>query len=589
MAGTTATITVLMTDLVGSTGLLRHGPEAYDDIRRAHLAAVRQAIAPRGTEVKSTGDGLMATFTSAADAVACGEAVQQAVARLRRHDPRSPEVRVGISCGEATAEDGDWYGPPVIEAARLCAEADGGQVLTSAVVAALVGTRGAHRFEPLGERTLKGFDQPTSVVAVGWSPEVAELPLPAATALSSSTCFVGREDELVRLLGAWKEARAGRRRVFLLAGEPGVGKTRLAAEVARVAQDEGATVLWGRCDEELAVAYQPFSEALQTWSDSASDTERHLLLDDPDVIRLLPEADRRAPQGSTPLMSVSVDPEGERLRLFGAVAGFLRRLSADAPVALVLDDLHWATAPTLLLLRHLVRDPAPAPLLVIATYRDTDLDRSHPLADMLAGFRREPDVERVALGGLSESAVGEFVEATAGERLDTAGAELASALHQQSEGNPFFVGQLLRHLVESGGLAEVDGRWRVTAPVDRLGIPEGIREVVGRRLSRLSDAANQTLRTAAVMGREFDLRTLAAVSDGSDADAVLDHVEKAVAAHLVDEVRVAPDRFSFSHALVRQTLLTELTAARQARLHRRIGEALALQPGASAGSIARHL
>ncbi|MGD0595754.1 MAG: AAA family ATPase [Acidimicrobiales bacterium] len=584
MAEKTATITVLMTDLVGSTDLLRYGPETYDDIRRAHLAEVRRALANGGTEIKSTGDGVMAVFMSAAEALACGEMIQQAVARLRRRDPRSPAVRVGLSCGEATAEEGDWYGPPVIEAARLCSEAEGSQVLTTSLVAALVGSRGGHRFIRLGERTLKGFALPTDVLALDWEPaSLAPLP-PAAT--SSGGFFVGRADEIDRLGRSWKEAESGTRRVVLVAGEPGVGKTRLVAELARAVHAGGGLVLWGRCDEELAVAYQPFAEALRQWVVTASEDEVAGLRARPELGRLLPElGDVAQPVAS----SAGGDPEGERFLFFDAVGNLLRGLSEGAPALLVLDDLQWASAPTLLLLRHLVRDTAPAALLVVGTYRDTDLDRTHPLAGMLADFRREPTVDRLALGGLSEPAVVEYVEAAAGESLEEAGEELASALYRQTEGNPFFVGQVLRHLTESGALVRIDGRWRATAPIEALGIPEGVREVVGRRLSRLSEGANAALTIGAVTGGEFELRTLEAVADPKDAGALLARVEEAVAAHLVEEAPGSPGRFSFSHALVRQTLLAELTAARRARLHRRIGEALSERRGVSAAVVAYHL
>ncbi|HUF32418.1 MAG TPA: AAA family ATPase [Acidimicrobiales bacterium] len=587
MPGATTTITVLVTDLVGSTELLRHGAEGYDEIRRTHLAAVRDALgAHHGEEVKSTGDGVLATFVSAADAVACAGAVQQAVTRLRRRDPRSPAVRVGVACGEATPEDGDWYGPPVIEASRLCGAAEGGQVLLSGLVPMLVGDRGNHTFALLGERHLKGFDAPTTVVELAWSPtaDPDQPPLPPAAEQAGTGFLVGRDAELDELLGAWKQAAAGERRTLLLAGEPGVGKTRLVGELARAAHAEGASVLWGRCDEEVAAAYQPFEEALR----HAPGTELGAPLGKArrsDLARLLPEL------GEAPVIDatgVGADPEGERLRLFDAVGQMLVDVTAHRPVVLVLDDVHWGAAPALLLLRHLVRDPRPAAVLVVATYRDTDLDRTHPLAGVLADLRRAPGVVRLSLTGLTVEGTAAYLDAAAGEALGERGAELAEAIHRETEGNPFFVEHVLHHLVEVGALAQVGGTWTATGAVAAMGIPEGVREVVGRRLSRLSDAANRALATAAVVGREFDLETLEAVPDAGEPDHLLDAVEEAVAARLVDESGPA-GRFVFSHSLVRQTLLAELTAARQARLHRRVGEALAARPGVPPALVAHHL
>lgn len=582
----TSTITVLFTDMVDSTGLLRAGADVADEIRRRHLGAVRGAVsAHRGVEVKNLGDGVMATFTSAADAVAGATAIQQAVHRLQHDEASSPAVRVGVSTGEATNEEGDWFGAPVIEAARLCAEAQGGQTLVTGVVSLLVAGRGGHAFVPLGERKLKGFEEPVAVCEVAWvpTPITETAPLPAVVELVSGARFVGRATEFDAVLQEWKAVHEGRRRCLLVAGEPGVGKTRLAVEVARVAHEDGATVLWGRCDEDLTVAYQPFVEAVRHWVGWADDDRLAAVAGRGDLIRLLPELGDRLPAGAAPPPG---DPEAERQRLFEAVDGMLAAVARSSPVLLVIDDLHWAGTPTLLLLRHVVRSAEAARLLVLCTYRDADLDRAHPLADTLASLRREPSVERVALDGLSVAAVTEFLEAAAGEALGAEGVALAEAIHGETEGNPFFIGQVLRHLTEAGALERVDGHWVMTKPLELLGIPEGVREVVGRRLSRLSADANRVLAVAAVIGRDFDLRTLEAVPDVGGTDLVLDALDEAVAARLVDELDAG--RCSFTHALVRQTLLAELTAARRARLHRQVGTALAGRRGIPSAVLAHH-
>lgn len=587
MAGSvTATITVVMTDLVDSTRLLRHGADAFDDIRRAHFDAVRAAIASaRGVEVKSTGDGLMATFASAADAIGAATGVQQAVASLQVRDPRSPAVRVGIGCGEAVSEDGDWYGQPVIEAARLCAEAAPGQILATSVVRAVVGTRGGHDFRSLGERLLKGFDEPTGIVEVGWAPlHRSAVALPPSVDHALTGFLAGRVEELDRLRVAWKAAQAGERHAVFVAGEPGVGKTRLVAELAREAHASGATVLWGRCDEEVTLPYQPFGEAVRHWWAARAGDAHARGVDTDGLGPLLPRAERPAPA----LGAFGGDPEGERIRLFEAVGSLLRAEATEGPVVLVVDDAHWAATPTLLLLRHLLCDTTPLPFLAIVTYRDTDLDRTHPLAGMLADLRRLAPTERLDLAGLSAAAVLELVEAAAGHELGPDGADLAAALHAETEGNAFFLVQTLRHLAESGAVVQVDGRWTVSRPIDELGIPEGVREVVGRRLSRLSASANDVLRVGSVIGRDFDLETVDVVID-IDPDESLDAIEEAVAAHLVQEDSGRPGRFTFAHAIVRQTLLAELTAARRARLHRKVGDTLARRAGVAAAEVAFHL
>jgi class 3 adenylate cyclase/tetratricopeptide (TPR) repeat protein len=577
----TATITVLITDLVDSTRLLQHGPEVADELRRAHFAAVRDAISRhRGVEVKSTGDGIMCTFASAADALDAAEAIQQAAEQLRRADSRQPAVRVALSTGEASFEDGDWYGPPVIEAARLVApdQAGGGDVLATAVVPAVTGRRGAHTFTPLGERVLKGFDAPVQVVRLEWRPfRPAEVPLPGGVSLNRGAFFVGRVQETERLDAAWQRAKAGERLVVMVAGEPGIGKTRLCAELARRAHASGALVLWGHCDEELAAPFQPFVEALRGWLDH--DPNDLTSRADADLARLLPEIGPRPTEA---------DPESERLLGFRSVARLLAGRSVSTPILLVLDDLHWAAAPTLLMLRHLARDAAPASLLIAGTYRDTELARTHPLADLLADLRRDGDIERVTLRGLDRDAVVAYVEAAAGESIGEQGEALAGLVHAGTEGNPFFIGQLLRHLTESGQLTRAGGRWTATRSLDQLGLPEGIREVIGRRLSRLPEGADRALGVAAVLGAEFDLALLERIEDAGTPADILNFLDAAVGARLLDESPGRPGRFVFGHALVRQTLLSELTAARCARLHRRAADALAAEPEPDAVALANH-
>jgi len=285
---------------------------------------------------------------------------------------------------------------------------------------------------------------------------------------------------------------------------------------------------------------------------------------------LIPELERLLP-GVGPRLSD--DPESERNRLFEAATELLAGLSEREPVVLVLDDVHWARKPTLLLLRHLLKATTNLRLLIVATYRDTDLDRTHPLSEMLADMRRQSGVERLMLQGLDEDGVRQFLERTAGHALDEPGLALAHAVARETEGNPFFIGEVLRHLSESGALVFRDGRWTTDLDLESLGIPEGIREVIGRRLSHLDATANEVLATAAVIGREFDLRLLGAVVDGGT-DQALDVIAVAETAGLVEAVAGRPGVYRFAHALVRTTLYEELPTSRRLRLHRSVGRAL---------------
>ncbi len=285
------------------------------------------------------------------------------------------------------------------------------------------------------------------------------------------------------------------------------------------------------------------------------------------------------------------EAETERFLLFEAVAGLLAAASQESPIVLVLDDLHWAGAPELLLLKHLVRSAEPMRLLVIGTYRDTDLSRTHPLTAVLADLRRESGVERVALHGLDDAAVETLVAAVARHDLDDALVALAHAIRRETEGNPFFIGEVIRHLSETGALFQEGGRWTYRGAIAELGIPEGVREVIGRRLGRLSEATSRILGLAAVIGRQFDVALLAKIAETSE-DAVLDALDEATAAALVSEVRGGAEQFTFRHALIRTTLYEELSATRRARLHQRVGEALeelvSTTPGARIEELAYH-
>jgi class 3 adenylate cyclase len=583
------TVTILFTDVVGSTALMSAlGLDAADELRRRIDDFTRSAIASfEGEEVKHTGDGVMVTFASAADAVGAACAVQQEAARARGRDPRVPHLRVGVATGEATEEDRDWFGPPVVEAARLCAAAHGGQILSTQVVSLLVGSQGGYSFQPLGEQVLKGFDAPVGVVEVEWTAPTAAVPLPGAAAVASSGPHVGRAHVLDALRHAWKRSAEEGKRVVVVGGEPGIGKTRLAGELAAEVHRTGGLVLWGRCDEEVTVGYQPIIDMLRQLLDHLRHDDVEALAPRPDLLRFVPELREHLPGLGDP---VAGDPDAERLAAFEAVGELLHAATTQiAPVLLVLDDAHWAPAPTLLLFRHLAEAQVSRPTLVLATYRETELDRGHPLANLLADLRRRDDVDRVKLEGLDEEAVAELVEALAGHHLDEEAKSLAAVVHAETEGNPFFVVQVLRHLAESGAVARSGDRWTSSVPIAELSIPEGVKEVIGRRLSRLPAGSERALAVAAVVGREFDLDAVEQVLDTGDSDDVLDGFDAAVAAGLVDEITGQPGRYRFVHALVRQTLLSELSAARRVRLHRRIGALLAAREGVDPVAVALHL
>ena len=587
-------VAVLMTDLVGSTATAdRVGPEAAEELRQQHFALLRGVLERTGgREVKNLGDGLMVVFDGAAQSLACAVGMQQVVeARNRRAEERLG-VRIGVSVGDAATEEGDYFGEPVVESARLCARAEGGQIIVNDLVHRLAGSRDGHSFKALGCLELKGISEPVQAFELEWEPApVMGIALPERLRGLPPTAYVGRIRERDRLGELWGKARDGSLRVALIGGEAGVGKTRLSTHLAHDVHAEGATVLYGRCDEDLGVPYQPWVQALGYMVKEAPESvlDAHVERFGGDLARLVPALRHRVPD--LPAARES-DPETERYMMYAAVAGLLEGAGEDEPLLLILDDLHWADAPTLSLLRHVVSAGAAMRSLVVGTYRDSDLAREHPLTALLADLHREQGVERIKLTGLDVDDVLALMEAAAGHDLDEDGRALAAEITRETAGNPFFTGEVLRHLTESGALVQVDGgRWRLAGNLTELGLPQSVREVVGRRVERLDADARTALSAAAVIGRDFDLDLLLAVVEFPEAR-LLDLLEEAVAASLLRESPEVADRFTFTHGLVEHTLYGDLGRSRRARLHKRVAEALeelcAGEPGERLGELAGH-
>ncbi|HET6811648.1 MAG TPA: AAA family ATPase [Acidimicrobiales bacterium] len=594
-------VTVLFTDMVGSTAASSSlSAEEADGLRRDHFALLRQAVsATGGAEVKNLGDGLMVVFPGASSAVACAVAMQQAVDHQSRAGQPPVGLRIGLSCGEATREEGDYFGDPVVEAARLCARAEGGQILAADIVRGVAGRRSPHAFRLIGELELKGLTEPVETYEIAWEPlagagagGVEALPLPSMLARRPTVGLIGRSEELDRLETSVKRVVAGDgREVVLVAGEPGQGKSTLVADVARRAHEAGLGILLGRCDEQLGAPYQPFHEALSHLVTHADEEllRSHVELHGGALARLVPALRQRL--GPLPA-DETADQDTARYLLFGAVVGLFEAVAATRPLLLILDDLHWADTPSLQLLRHLVSHTGMTRLLVLGTYRDAELSNAQGPAEALAALRREPGVSFMTLKGLDDAGVLAFMEAAAGHDLDDDGVALAQAVYHDTDGNPYFVSEVLRHLSESGAIVQdPSGRWSAANGPGAIALPESVRQVIAARVARAGATAGRALSVAAVIGREFDLDLLAEATAIGE-DELLDILDQAHAAALVREVPGDPGRYMFSHALIQHTLYEDLGGTRRARAHRQVAEALERlcggETGGRVGELARH-
>ncbi len=573
--------TILLTDLVGSTRLATSvGPVRADELREEHFTLLRDAIAGfQGKEVKNTGDGLMIAFSSASAAVKCAVAMQQLFERRYRNAEQGLRVRIGLGAGESTVKDGDYFGMPSIEAARLCTQAPSDGILISGLAKTLAGRCEGIEFTSAGELELKGFPEPVEAFSVSWAPIAEETsgasrwPLPALLRSVPPVSYVGRVEERAALAEAMNLARSGQRQVVLLSGQPGIGKTRLASYAAHSAHAEGFAVAWGACSEDLAVPYEPWIAICSHVVEHAPQEllARHVKRHGGELSRLGRELSERVPDLPDPQTS---DPETERFLLFNAVAGLLGEVASDVPLCVVLDDLHWADAQSLALLKHLLRTMEQGSLQLIATFRDSELGKDHPLTAVLADLRRLNGVQRIALHGLGADEVAQLVTAVAGHELEQDGIELAAQIATETDGNPFFVGEILLGLSESGALSfdEAAGRWSIDASAE-IALPESVREVIERRVERLGEKSQEALRLAAVIGREFDIELLSAIVE-IDESVLLDRLEAAAAASVLSESSERVGRFRFVHALINETLYEGLGATRRARMHQRVAQAL---------------
>ena len=600
-------VTFLLTDVQESTRLWERDAAAMEAALGRHDEILADEVTAHGGVLlkrKGEGDSTFSVFGRASDAVAAAVAAQHALNTEPWLDEVTLSVRMAVHTGEAVERDGDYFGRTVNRAARLRSIAEGRHILVSQSTAELVrdDLPPQHTLATLGEFELRDLERPEVVYALvnvahpagdepGRRPDslgvhvgpaslagAGRLPLPPQLNTPTGD-FVGRSAERGQIDSALEAALNGRHQLVFVVGDAGMGKTRLATEVGLAAYGQGVNVVYGRCDEDLGVPYQPFVEALTyTVRHCPQELLTPMIGGSPgELVRLVPELASRLRGIAAP---IAADPETQRYWLFDAVAGWLAAMSAVAPLVLIIDDLHWATTPTLLMLRHLARSQEPMRLLIVGLYRDSEVLRGHPLTGVLRDVGREPNVHRVVLSGLDVTEVGALVDRAASHTAEEVDAGLAEALQTGTGGNPFYVGEILRSLVETDALGHASEHRASPLTIDELSLPETVRAVVHARMSRLSDDANRMLAAAAVAGPSFSIELLESVPDAADDSAtLLDALDEAVEAAILVDAGSPTDSYSFVHAVIRQAAYDRLSAARLARLHQQIGDALERMPG----------
>jgi class 3 adenylate cyclase len=389
--------------------------------------------------------------------------------------------------------------------------------------------------------------------------------------------LIRREDELAALEDALLAARRGESRFVALAGEAGIGKTRLARELAREARELGCTVLAGGCsDTELSLPYLPFVEAIGNYLD---DTDPVALSDalgsgSAELAQLFPQLGRGT------AAEQSRDAGQAKLRLFEAVVSLLALPAREQTLLLVIEDVHWADTSTRELLDYLARRLTDLPSLILVTYRRDELNRRHPLMPVLQGWRRSGVADVVELEPLSPDGVGEMLAATLGE--DAVDAELRELMVERSEGNPFVLEEMLREAVEGSG--EPGARRDLSGTV----LPETVRHAILLRVQRLGDEQVAVLETAAILGRSFDAETLLAVS-GESEPLVHGALDAAIAQQLLEEDPSRPGRYRWRHALTQEAIYAETVTPRRQAIHSRAADVLAGGDAIHPVELANHL
>ncbi|HLZ47283.1 MAG TPA: AAA family ATPase, partial [Candidatus Limnocylindria bacterium] len=601
-----ATRAFLFSDLRDYTRFVeREGDAAAARLLRDYRAIVRREVAKHeGAEVKTEGDSFYVVFNSPRGALECAVAMLKRVElHGQRHPDRPIRVGVGLHAGETVEFDDQFVGSAVIIGSRLCSKAKVGEILVSDTFRGLVRTGHAYEMEDRGALRLKGVSERVKAWSVRWGlpaagPPAAPVPAKAVAALplgaprplptqGALVCpvLIGRDAELAALERSVTLAARGEGHTVLISGEAGVGKSAVTRRLEQLAVDRGFRLLSGvTLESDAVVPYAPFVSAIR-WGLRdlpREDVGKLLTRVAPELAQLFPEA--RGSGRAEPVSAV------ERSRLSVALQWLLASLAKDAPVLLVAEDLHWADEASLALLHFLTREIGEARMLIVGTYRSDDLHQRHPLTRLLATLQRERCVVEMPLLRLTPEQIAGLMRETLAlaQPSVTITPEFRDAIFARSDGNPFFTEELLRSLVESGGMYFDRATGWARKPLDELAIPSSLRDIIRARVDRLPDEARATLSAAAVVGLRVGFDLLQAVTE-TEETALARHLQQCIDEQLLVEVAGAREgSYAFRHALTRDVVYESLLLPVRRRLHLRVAKYLSADPDTPAAQIAPH-
>ena len=592
------TVAFLFTDIEGSTTLWERMPAAMKASLARHHAILRHAIEAHGGRVfQIVGDSFQAAFATASNGLAAAVAAQRALQVEMWAETGPLRVRMGLHVGPAETSGSDYVSSHTLNrVSRVMSAGHGGQILLSLAAAELVREHlpADVQLRDLGEYRLKGLTRAEHLFQVVVPDLPADFPALHGLKVQPSVLdhlergqFVGREHELAEVTACWQRAVTGDGKVLLISGEPGIGKTRLTRELMSRVEGLGGTVLIGECYAEGGAPYAPIAQVIESALTLPLKQDRMTGSILADLVTLAPSLRLHYPDVAP---NPRLDPEAEQQRLFESVVALCQLLVERAPVLLVIDDAHWADSGTLALLRHLarriarVRPAAPLQMLIILTYRELELDEARALNEILLDLNRERLATRVKLARLDKDQTRDLLAAMFAEDITP---EFLNGIYHETEGNPFFVEEVCKALVESGQLRFAEGRWHRPS-IPELEIPQSVRVAIQSRIGKLPETAQDVLKLAAVLGREFRYDALAKATDLAE-DALIAALESAERAQLIVEVSDARDViFAFAHALIPTTLQDSISTLRRRRLHRRAADAIETLRPDDFEALARH-